>query len=105
MKILFCFMGTLNPSCGGVERTMCNLIHELQAHGHECAIVSWYRNTPYEPFSGIQKILPTPSSRIREERQAAFRQALEERQPDIIIHDGELLGAGALFPGPAGRKS
>ena len=90
MKILFCFMGTLNPSCGGVERTMCNLIHELQAHGHECAIVSWYRNTPYEPFSGIQKILPTPSSRIREERQAAFRQALEERQPDIIIHDGEL---------------
>ena len=70
---------------------MCNLIHELQAHGHECAIVSWYRNTPYEPFSGIQKILPTPSSRIREERQAAFRQALEERQPDIIIHDGELL--------------
>lgn len=104
MKILFCFMGTLNPSCGGVERTMCNLIHELQAHGHECAIVSWYRNTPYEPFSGIQKILPTPSSRIREERQAAFRQALEERQPDIIIHDGELLGAGALFPGPAGRK-
>lgn len=59
---------------------------------------------PLRALSGIQKILPTPSSRIREERQAAFRQALEERQPDIIIHDGELLGAGALFPGPAGRK-
>ena len=50
MKILFCFMGTLNPSCGGVERTMCNLIHELQDRGYECTVVGWYRNAPYAPF-------------------------------------------------------
>lgn len=97
-------MGTLNPSCGGVERTMCNLIHELRNHGHECTIVSWYRNTPYAPFAGIQEILPTPPSRIREQRRQGFLQVMRERQPDVIIHDGELLGASALFPGLAGRK-
>lgn len=101
MKILFCFMGTLNPSCGGVERTMCNLIHELQDRGHECTVVGWYRNAPYAPFSNIQKILPTGA---REQRQQGFRQVMEEQAPDIIIHDGELLGAYALFSGLAGRK-
>lgn len=104
MKILFCFMGTLNPSCGGVERTMCNLIHELQDRGHECTVAGWYRNAPYAPFSGIQKILPTPPVRATEQRQQGFRQIMEEQQPDIIIHDGELLGACALFPGLTGRK-